>query len=73
MEKQRVEFLLTQNAAKFPKGEERKEGAEDDDRPGERLLEVELVQDRSRRLAVDEALDELLEEAEEEDEQAEDD
>ena len=64
-----VELLLAEGAAKFYEGEERKEGAEYDDRPSDQLVGVGVVPDRSERLAAKDAFDELLDEVEDEDEQ----
>ena len=71
-EKQRVKFILAHHSAKLPEGEEGNEGAEDDDRLADQIVDVDIVHDSSSRQAVNEALDELLDEVEGEDKQAED-
>src|ERR1700720_1346925 len=72
-EKQRVEFILAHHSAKLPEGEERNEGAEDDERPAEQIVDVDLAPDSSKRIMVNDAFDELLDEVKGEDKQAEDD
>src|SRR5258708_3195445 len=71
-EKQGVKFVFGHHSPELPEGEEGNEGAEHDDRPPDQIVEVDIVQDRPGRLAVNEALDELLEEVEGEDKQAKD-
>lgn len=67
-----MELLRAEDAAKLTDGEEGDEGAEDDDGAGGELFVVEVVEDASRGLVVDEAFDGLLDEVEEEDEDGED-
>lgn len=67
-----VELFFAEDAAKLAEGEERKEGAEDDDGAGDELVPLHLVEDGSGWFVVDEALDELLEDVEGEDEEGED-
>jgi hypothetical protein len=65
-------FFFSKNAAEFAEGEERDEGAEDDDGSGNHRFELQLVEDGSRGFVMVEAFDELLQEMKGEDEDAED-
>ena len=69
-EKEGVELLFAEDTANLDEGEEGKEGAEDEDRPTYQLIRVDIVDDRSGGLPVNQAFDELLEEVEGEHEQA---
>ena len=70
MEKESPKGILAHHAPQFPEGEERNEGAKDDDRASQQIVDTYVVKRSSEIFPMNQVLDHFLNNMEREDKQA---